>query len=170
MTRESSYRVLATLSGPIPKQFVTALRRTQRPHDFQQRTPFTTLGKGLIDPSPGVVEFAVEEQERFQGVNDLYAMEERMAVNGKPTVSVIIPAYNAQAFIEETLKSVQQQTYSNLEILVVDDGSKDCTSAIVERYAQNDQRIKLYSQKNQGVAAPRILAIARSTGKFIAPI
>jgi glycosyltransferase involved in cell wall biosynthesis len=131
----------------------------------------SVLGKDLIDHSVLVAEFAGEEQVKFQdAAEENYATEDRMAVKGKPTVSVIIPAYNAQAFIEETIRSVQQQTYPNLEILVVDDGSKDCTSAIVERYAKDDPRIRLFSQQNKGVAAARNLAISEATGKYIAPI
>jgi glycosyltransferase involved in cell wall biosynthesis len=87
-----------------------------------------------------------------------------------PLVSVIIPAYNAEAFISETLKSVLAQTYQNIEVLVVDDGSQDRTSEIVESFAANDSRIKLLRQSNQGATAARNLAIEKSKGEFIAPI
>ena len=93
-----------------------------------------------------------------------------MALDPYPIVSVIIPAYNAEAFIEQTLKSVVQQTYPHLEILVVDDGSKDCTAAIVTEFAEKDPRIKFFQQQNKGVAAARNFAIARSSGKYIAPV
>jgi glycosyltransferase involved in cell wall biosynthesis len=88
----------------------------------------------------------------------------------KPLVSVIIPAYNAEAFIEQTLESVLTQTYENLEVLVVDDGSTDQTAAIVTRIASRDPRLRLLHQQNAGVAAARNLAIQQSTGEFIAPI
>lgn len=87
-----------------------------------------------------------------------------------PLVSVVIPAYNAETFIAETLDSVIAQTYSNFEILVVDDGSRDRTGKIVTAYAQRDQRIRLLQQQNAGVAAARNLAIANSIGEFIAPL
>ncbi|MBF2064698.1 MAG: glycosyltransferase family 2 protein [Calothrix sp. C42_A2020_038] len=87
-----------------------------------------------------------------------------------PLVSVIIPAYNAEIFIARTLESVISQTYNNLEILVVDDGSKDTTAEIVESFIQRDNRITLLQQQNAGVAAARNLAISKSTGEFIAPI
>lgn len=93
-----------------------------------------------------------------------------MALSSPPIVSVIIPAYNAEAFIEKTLNSVLQQTYPHLEILVVDDGSKDCTAAIVESFCQRDSRIKFFRQQNRGVAAARNLAIQNSTGKYVAPV
>lgn len=85
-------------------------------------------------------------------------------------VSVIIPAYNAEVFIGRTLESVISQTYKNLEIIVVDDGSQDRTAEIVESFMQIDSRIVLFKQVNAGVAAARNLAIAKSSGEFIAPI
>lgn len=88
----------------------------------------------------------------------------------EPLVSVIIPAYNAEAFIERTLKSVLVQTYRNLEVIVVDDGSKDQTAAIIKSIAQVDDRVIFLSQPNAGVAAARNTAIQHATGEFIAPI
>ena len=87
-----------------------------------------------------------------------------------PLVSVIIPAYNAEAFIEITLKSVIRQTYKNIEVLVVDDGSLDRTAEIVKSIAIKDKRVTLLQQSNAGVAAARNKAIAHSKGKYIAPI
>ncbi len=87
-----------------------------------------------------------------------------------PLVSVIIPAYNASSFIGRTLKSVLSQTYKNIEVLVVDDGSLDKTSEIVESFAEKDSRVILLKQQNAGVAAARNLAIEKSKGEYIAPI
>lgn len=87
-----------------------------------------------------------------------------------PLVSVIIPAYNAESFIERTLKSVLCQTYTNLEVIVVDDGSKDKTFEIVQSIAQKDSRVRPIQQQNAGVAAARNLAIEKSKGEYIAPI
>lgn len=87
-----------------------------------------------------------------------------------PLVSVIIPAYNAEQFIARTLESVLAQTYRNIEVLVIDDGSQDDTAAIVSRYKQQDDRVKLLYQVNSGVAAARNLAIQSARGEFIAPI
>jgi glycosyltransferase involved in cell wall biosynthesis len=87
-----------------------------------------------------------------------------------PLVSVIVPAYNASATIERTLRSVLAQTYSQLEIIVMDDGSIDETAAIVERVGREDPRIILLRQPNQGVATARNVSIARARGEFIAPI
>ncbi|BAY31960.1 family 2 glycosyl transferase [Nostoc carneum NIES-2107] len=87
-----------------------------------------------------------------------------------PLVSVIIPAYNAERFIGKTLKSVLAQTYINIEVLVVDDGSVDRTAEIVASFAQIDNRVILIKQPNQGVAIARNTAIAKSIGEYIAPI
>ncbi len=87
-----------------------------------------------------------------------------------PLVSVVIPAYNAEAFIERTLKSVLCQTYKNMEVLVIDDGSKDKTFEIVQSIAQQDSRVVLIQQNNAGVATARNLAIEKSQGEYIAPV
>ncbi|MEP6519897.1 glycosyltransferase family 2 protein [Microcoleus vaginatus] len=87
-----------------------------------------------------------------------------------PLVSVIIPAYNAEPFIEETLKSVLAQTYPAIEVLVVDDGSQDRTAEIVEKISKKDSRVQLLKQQNAGVAAARNLGIQKSRGEYIAPI
>ncbi len=87
-----------------------------------------------------------------------------------PLVSVIVPAYNAEKFIEKTLSSVLAQTYKNIEVLVVDDGSQDRTAEIIQSFAQIDRRVTLLQQQNAGVAAARNLAIQASRGEYIAPI
>jgi glycosyltransferase involved in cell wall biosynthesis len=88
----------------------------------------------------------------------------------QPLISVIIPAYNAETFLAQTLESVLSQTYQNIEILVVDDGSTDKTAEIVKSFARKDKRVSLLQQSNAGVAAARNLAIEKSRGEYIAPI
>jgi len=86
-----------------------------------------------------------------------------------PLVSVIIPAYNAERFIAKTLESVICQTYSNWEALVLDDGSRDDTIGIVNRFVEQDSRIRLYQNpQNMGVAATRNRGIELSSGEFVA--
>lgn len=90
--------------------------------------------------------------------------------SSNPLVSVIIPAYNAEVFITQTLRSVLAQTYSPFEVLVVDDGSRDRTPEIVRDLAHQDERIRLVQQANAGVAAARNRGIQEARGVLIAPI
>ncbi|MBI2269192.1 MAG: glycosyltransferase family 2 protein [Bacteroidetes bacterium] len=83
-------------------------------------------------------------------------------------VSIVIPAYNAELFIKETIDSVLNQTYKNFECIVVDDGSKDSTSGIVKELTKSDKRIRLIKQANQGVSAARNAGATNSTGIYIA--
>lgn len=82
-------------------------------------------------------------------------------------ISIIIPVYNAEKFLKRCLESVINQTYKNLEIICVDDGSKDNSSKIIEKIAKKDNRIILIKQKNQGVSIARNNAIEKSTGEYI---
>lgn len=94
----------------------------------------------------------------------------RRRVSGRPLVSVIIPAYNAESYIREALESALGQTYEPLEIIVVDDGSRDRTAEIVREVAVRDQRVTLLQQPNAGVAAARNLAIEHARGAYVAPL
>ncbi len=85
-------------------------------------------------------------------------------------VSVILPAYQAEATLTGTLRSVLDQTHRDIEVLVVDDGSTDRTRPVAERFASIDRRVRVLTQPNFGVAASRNLAIEHSTGDYIAPI
>jgi glycosyltransferase involved in cell wall biosynthesis len=95
---------------------------------------------------------------------------EDIKVSGSPLVSAIVPAYNAEAFVEKALRSLLAQTYENLEIIVVDDGSTDKTAERVEGLAGNHPQIRLVRQSNHGVAAARNRGIEESRGEFIAPV
>ena len=86
-----------------------------------------------------------------------------------PRVSVITPAYNAAPFLEETIKSVQAQTFTDWEMIIVDDCSKDTTLELAYRLARDDHRIHvLTNEKNSGVAATRNKALDVATGEYIA--
>lgn len=87
-----------------------------------------------------------------------------------PLVSVIIPAYNAGNTIEATLNSVFKQSYQNIEVIVVDDGSTDNTATLVKKHANSHKNLRLITQKNAGVAAARNHGIKCSKGEYIAPI
>lgn len=88
---------------------------------------------------------------------------------GTPTVSVVIPAYNAEKYIAETLDSVMAQTFTDFEALIVDDGSKDGTVSIAERYvASHPERIRLIRKPNGGPSSARNAGIKAARGAFIA--
>src|ERR1700692_2555557 len=87
-----------------------------------------------------------------------------------PLVSILIPAYNAASTLAETLASVCAQTYQNLDIIVVDDGSVDATFALASRLAQDDRRIRVLREDNSGVAAARNLALRHAVGPLVAPV
>ena len=84
-----------------------------------------------------------------------------------PLVSVIIPAYNAVKTLERCLESVLAQDYETMEIIVVDDGSKDETRELIRRYAEQDSRIHPICQENKGVSAARNAALAAASGEYI---
>jgi glycosyltransferase involved in cell wall biosynthesis len=86
----------------------------------------------------------------------------------KGLVSIITPVYNAGKFVNSTIESVLSQTYANWEMLLVNDGSRDNSAAIISEYVKKDNRIKLYSQENAGSAAARNNGIKRAEGQYIA--
>lgn len=85
-----------------------------------------------------------------------------------PVVSIIMPAYNAEKFIAESIESVISQTYTNWELLVVNDGSVDNTKDIVNDFCKRDERIKYFYQQNGKQGKARNLAIRFTQGEFIA--
>lgn len=80
-------------------------------------------------------------------------------------ISVIVPAYNTAEYIEEMLNCLERQTYENLQIIMVDDGSTDETASIIKRFACSDPRIEYYYQENCGVSAARNLGIEKIKGE-----
>ena len=84
-----------------------------------------------------------------------------------PEVSVIIPCFNAEAFLTETLQSVCGQTYRQLQILVVDDGSTDRTAEIAGKFARRDERICILVKPNGGLSSARNFGIDHARGKYV---
>ena len=88
-----------------------------------------------------------------------------------PLVSVISPAYNHEKYIAECIQSVQSQTYTSWEMIIIDDGSSDSTFSIAREYANRDQRIRPFTQKNVGIfrlAESYNFALQKASGKYIA--
>jgi teichuronic acid biosynthesis glycosyltransferase TuaG len=82
-----------------------------------------------------------------------------------PLVSIIMPVYNAERFLQQAIDSVLGQSYKNWELIIVDDGSTDGSSTIIGRY-QNNQRILVYGQKNLGVSAARNIGLMNMRGDY----
>ncbi len=86
-----------------------------------------------------------------------------------PVVSVVMPVYNSEKFVAEAIESILRQTFSDLEFIIVDDGSSDRSAAIIQEYAERDPRIRFFQHsENQGEAAARNTGMAHVTGKYIA--
>ena len=82
-------------------------------------------------------------------------------------VSVIIPIYNVENYIEECLQSAMRQTLSEIEIICVNDGTKDCSMDIVEKYAQTDSRIVIVHKENGGLSSARNMGIEHAVGEYL---
>lgn len=84
-----------------------------------------------------------------------------------PLVSIIIPIYNREQTLERCLCSIIRQTYPNLEIIAVDDGSTDHSRVILERYEKKDSRLHVIYKKNSGVSESRNLGLQMAKGDFV---
>lgn len=87
-----------------------------------------------------------------------------------PLVSVVVPVYNMESFLPETLDSILASVYPNFEVVVVDDGSKDASYRIACSYAEKDKRVRAYTQPNGGACAARNHAVRLAKGEFILPV
>ena len=83
-------------------------------------------------------------------------------------ISVIVPVYNAEKYLNKCIKSIINQRYRNLEIILVNDGSKDSSLELCKKYAENDKRIKVIHKENGGVSTARNVGIEEASGDFIA--
>lgn len=82
-------------------------------------------------------------------------------------ISVIIPVYNVECYLKRCLDSVLAQTYTNLEILLIDDGSTDASGKICDEYSTKDNRVNVFHNKNEGTACARNFALKKATGKYL---
>ena len=88
-------------------------------------------------------------------------------INENPLVSVVLSIYNVEKYLERCLKSVIEQTYTNLEILLIDDGSTDHCSEICDKWEKKDNRIRVVHKKNAGLGMARNTGIEEAKGKYI---
>src|SRR5690349_18213271 len=82
-------------------------------------------------------------------------------------VSVIIPVYNTDEYLREAVNSIRNQTLQDLEIIIINDGSTDRSTQIINELANEDKRIKIYTQKNSGQSVARNMGIKMASGKYL---
>lgn len=88
-------------------------------------------------------------------------------MNNKPAVSIIMPVFNGEKYLAESMKSIFSQTLKNIEVVCVDDGSKDHSLEILHQYAEQDARVIVFEQTNQGSGAARNLALREAKGEYV---
>lgn len=84
-----------------------------------------------------------------------------------PIISVIVPVYNVEKYLSRCIDSILVQTFTNFELLLIDDGSKDNSGEICNRYAEKDNRVRVFHKKNGGVSSARNLGLLRSRGEWV---
>ena len=81
--------------------------------------------------------------------------------------SIVVAVYNTEKYLEKCLNSIKNQSYKNLEVILVNDGSTDSSGEILKKYAQNDNRFRVFEQKNQGPGAAKNLGLKKATGDYL---
>ncbi|WP_299362313.1 glycosyltransferase, partial [uncultured Parabacteroides sp.] len=82
-------------------------------------------------------------------------------------ISIIVPIYNVEQYLQKTIESCINQTLKELEVILVDDGSKDASGKVVDDFAKKDNRIKVIHKQNEGVTIARNTGLTVATGKYI---
>lgn len=101
------------------------------------------------------------------GIPGRKAMSKNYEMQHLPLISVIVPVYNAGRYVAECLDSIAKQSYANLEVVMINDGSSDDSGAVCERFAAGDHRFRLINTVNRGVSAARNLGIAEARGRYV---
>ena len=82
-------------------------------------------------------------------------------------ISIIVPIYNSEKYLDECLLSIQNQSYTNFEVLLINDGSTDNSNFICEKFVSQDVRFRHFSQENKGVSSARNYGLKEASGEFI---
>ena len=85
----------------------------------------------------------------------------------KPEISIIVPVYNVEKYLVQCLNSICNQTYKNLQIILVDDGSEDLSGKICDEYQEKDKRIHVIHKKNEGLSEARNVGVQMAMGKYV---
>ena len=85
----------------------------------------------------------------------------------KPMVSIIVPVYNTEQYLRRCIDSIVNQEYTDFELLLIDDGSKDSSGVICDEYAEKDARVRVIHKENSGVSDSRNCALDHAKGKYI---
>jgi glycosyltransferase involved in cell wall biosynthesis len=86
----------------------------------------------------------------------------------KPKISIIMPVYNSEKYLKDSIESIINQTFRDFEFIIINDGSTDNSLKIIKEYTKLDERIKIIDQKNTGVSYSRNMGIKKSTGEYVA--
>ena len=103
----------------------------------------------------------------FGKITKSFAADEKVGPEYVPKLSVVMPVYNVEDYLDEALNSAENQTLKDIEIICVNDGSTDNSPEILESHAKKDSRIRVINQENQGVSVARNAGIKAATGKYI---
>ncbi|MBA8795005.1 CDP-glycerol glycerophosphotransferase [Friedmanniella endophytica] len=168
---------------PAPGSAAPTPTRTPTPAPAPGREPSGRGGAGRARPAAGLarqpvvrsVLARVRRISRHPRARTLAGLVDRglVRVAGRPVllpapkVSVIVPIYNVEAYLDECLHSIRAQTETDLEIVVVDDGSPDGSLAIAQRHARQDPRVVIVRQANAGLGAARNTGVRRARGRFL---
>lgn len=166
-----------------PKEFYFALKKLKQ--ELENRELFDKFSNSFVEVAEENVQWNLknipydivskeERQEIYQelGLSESKELQLRAMMqdsdNNQPDISIIIPVYNVAPYLEECLRSVIHQTYDNIEIICVNDGSTDTSEEILQHFANEDKRIKIISKsKNEGLFLARKTGCEAATGKYI---
>mgnify|MGYP002678541719 CR=1 FL=1 len=88
--------------------------------------------------------------------------------NGTPFLSIVVPAYNVEEYLPQCVDSILRQTFTDFELLLVDDGSKDSTGKVCDEYAGKDRRIRVIHKENAGLVSARKAGLSKALGTYVA--
>lgn len=127
-----------------------------------------TIRKDIFKDTNRLVGLRIRERLQFMKKNNKHMIDEEVkSAVSVPSVSVIMPIYNAQKFLKEAIESILNQTFKDFELLLINDGSTDASKEIVEQY-RNNRRVRIFHKKNEGVTKTLNFGLSQAVGRYIA--